>query len=219
MTGRYRKNSDGIFDISAGRMTADRWRVRERILKIITFLLILAAIGGVIALDRAGIFGTASCGDFEKYDNKKFCVMRVIDGDTLDVDCIDGEYLLTRIRLWGVDTPETVKPNCPVEHFGMEASGFTRRNTLNKMVRLELVQTSTRDKYGRLLAYVYLPDGRMLNRELVAAGYAYADPRFQHPRKSEFIRLADDARKNGAGLWSQPHKADWPYYVKGSLRK
>ena len=200
-------------------MTADRWRMRRRVFRAGAVLLTLAAVAGLLALDGAGLFGNARTSDFEKYHNKKFIVVRVIDGDTLDVDCIDGEYLTTRIRLWGVDTPETVKPNQPVEHFGKEACNFTRRHALQKTVRLELVQTSTRDKYGRLLAYVYLPDGKMLNRELVAAGYAYADPRFSHPHMAEFRKLGDDARKNGDGLWAQPHQGDWPYYIKGSLRK
>jgi micrococcal nuclease len=219
MKKRHSEKGVRIFLPGADRMTADRWRIRRRVFKAASIFLIFAIIASLLALDNAGLFGTGRKNDFEKYNNKIFHVVRVIDGDTLDVDCMDGEYLATRIRLWGVDTPETVKPNRPVEHFGKEASKFTRRKTLKKTVRLELVQTGTRDKYGRLLAYVYLPDGKMLNRELVAAGYAYADPRFAHPHKAEFRRLADDARKNGIGLWAQPHPEDWPYYVKGSLRE
>lgn len=216
---RRRKISDGIFDINPVRMTARRWRIRRRIIKIASVLLTIAIVAGLLALDKAGIFGNARENDFDKYNGKNFFVARVIDGDTIDADCFDGEYLSTRIRLWGVDTPETVRPHRPVEHFGKEASAFTRRNTLNKTVRLELVQTSTRDKYGRLLAYVYLPDGKMLNRELVANGYAYADPRFEHPHKKEFTKLSAAARKNGKGLWADPHPDDWPYYVKGSTRE
>jgi micrococcal nuclease len=76
-------------------------------------------------------------------------VTRVIDGDTLVLD--GGE----RVRLIGVDTPETVHPNKPVERFGKEASGFTRKMAEGKQVRLEYdAETAGHDRYGRTLAYV-----------------------------------------------------------------
>lgn len=174
---------------------------------------LLVAVGvALVAADRFGVFGRRPVGDFAKYHNKTFRVARVIDGDTLDVDIPDEKYPHTRIRFWGVDTPETVKPNTPVQHFGPEASAFTKNACTGKSVRLELVDGKTRGKRGRVLAYVYLEDGRMLNRLLVAEGFAYADPRFDHAFKKEFRNLQKQAMQKGAGLWKDARREDLPYY-------
>ena len=95
-------------------------------------------------------------------------VVKVIDGDTIKVS-IGGR--VENIRLIGVDTPE-VDSRRLVEFFGKEASAFTRRLSLDKDVRLEKdPQGDTRDTYGRLLRYVYLPDGTLLNAEIIRQGY------------------------------------------------
>ena len=94
-------------------------------------------------------------------------VERVVDGDTLVLD--GGE----RVRLIGVDTPETVHPKKPVERFGKEASGFTQKLAEGKRVRLEYDAERT-DRYGRTLAYVFLEDGRLLNLEIIEQGYGHA---------------------------------------------
>ena len=91
-------------------------------------------------------------------------VTRVVDGDTLVVNIAGQEE---RVRLIGVDTPETVHPQKPVEYFGKEASAFTKGIAEGQSVRLEAdPQNTNRDKYRRLLRYVYLPDGRLLNAEM-----------------------------------------------------
>jgi micrococcal nuclease len=184
-----------------------------------TFLVCLLLLGisaGVKLADRGGFFGHSPLSDAQTYDGKTFRVTHVVDGDTLDVDAPDGPNAHTRVRLWGVDTPETVKPDTPVQHFGPEASAFTRRCAMEKGVRLELEPSQTRDKYGRLLAYVYLPDGRMLNREIVQEGFGFADPRYDHPYKVEFIRLQDQARRRRLGLWKDVKSPDLPYYMQSS---
>ena len=92
-------------------------------------------------------------------------VERVIDGDTVVLD--GGE----RVRLIGVDTPETVHPTKPVERFGREASEFTKSMAEGQRVRLEYESGGDReDRYGRTLAYVYLGDGTLLNREIIEQG-------------------------------------------------
>ncbi|MFA6133104.1 MAG: thermonuclease family protein [Phycisphaerae bacterium] len=177
--------------------------------------LAVALILGVLAYgDHDGFFGRAPTPDIEKYDRKSFQVVHVTDGDTLDVDIPDGGYSHTRIRLWGVDTPETVKPNTPVQHFGPQAGSFTKQMISNQIVTLELEHSRTRDKYNRLLAYVYLADGRMLNRLIVAEGYGYADPRYDHPYKREFERLQKHAKSAGLGLWKDIRNEDLPYYFR-----
>ena len=130
-------------------------------------------------------------------------VTRVVDGDTIVVT-INGHN--EKIRLIGVDTPETVHPNKPVQYFGKEASSFTKRMATGKTVRLELDQASAvtghRDKYGRLLAYVYLPDGTLLNAEIIRQGYGHAYTRFPFNKMDEFRALERKAQEAGRGLWA-----------------
>jgi endonuclease YncB( thermonuclease family) len=132
-------------------------------------------------------------------------VTRVIDGDTIILD--GGE----RLRLIGVDTPETVHPQKPVEYFGKEASAFTRRTVEGKRVRLEYEQGAPReDRYGRTLGYVYLEDGRLLNLEIIAGGYGHAYTRFPFSKMEEFRAGERDAREAGKGLWGEPHGSRSP---------
>lgn len=129
-------------------------------------------------------------------------VLHAVDGDTLAIQ-IEGRA--EKVRLVGVDTPETVHPNKPVEYFGKEASAFTHRMADGKTVRLEFDQASAatghRDKYGRLLAYVFLPDGTLLNAEIIRQGYGHAYTRFPFAKMEEFRNLEREAREAGRGLW------------------
>ena len=175
----------------------------------------MAVVAALVAADRAGLFGRRPQPDKARYNGRTFPVARVVDGDTLDVDTPDGDRPRTRVRLWGVDTPEMVKPDAPVQHFGPEASRFAKDLCAGKRVTLHLERRRTRGRYGRLLAYVVLPDGRMLNRVLVEEGFGYADPRFEHSHKAEFTRLAEQARAAGRGLWKDVTEADLPYYYRG----
>ena len=121
-------------------------------------------------------------------------VKRVIDGDTLLL--ANDE----RVRLIGVDTPETKHPQKPVEHFGKEAYLFTKSMVEGKEVRLEYDQ-QRRDKYARLLAYVYLLDGAFLNAEIIKQGYGFAYTRFPFKYLEEFRQYEREARENKKGLW------------------
>ena len=194
-------------------------RLRHAGRKGLLFLLVAAVLVGVHVADRVGLFGHARNQDHQKYDGNAFLVVRVVDGDTLDVDVPDEvrRTSATRIRLWGVDTPETVDPRkSKPDHFGPEASAFTKGLANGQWVRLELDPVRTRDtpEYKRLLAYVHLPDGRMLNRVLVEEGYGYADPRYPHNYKREFDRLMKQAKAAGRGLWKDVRPQDLPYYLK-----
>lgn len=196
------------------KLTAAQRRLRYAGRRFLVWTIAIAAVAGMVLADRTGVFGRAPVPDPVKYDGNSFMVVRVVDGDTLDLDAPDGRRPTTRVRLWGVDTPETVKPNTPVQHFGPEASAFATRAALGKRVRLELDLRQPRDKYKRLLAYVFLPDGRMLNRTLIEEGYGYADPRFDHRLRSEFVRLQRAAMKARRGLWKSVRRADLPYYYR-----
>lgn len=152
--------------------------------------------------------------DFKKYNGKSFTVSRVVDGDTIDINIPDGKFSRTRIRLWGVDTPETKSNQSSAMYFGHEASEFTAKLTLEKTVRLYLDKTKTRGKYGRLLAYVLLPDGRFLNEALVTEGFAYADLRFSHKFYHKYKRLEQATRKSKKGLWEKVTRAQLPEWLK-----
>jgi micrococcal nuclease len=189
-----------------------RYAARRAAWVLVAAMLLL----GVYAGDQLGLFGLAPRPvgeDYLRYNDRTFRVVHVVDGDTLDVDEPDGGKPATRIRLWGVDTPETKAPHKPVQHFGPEASAFTTSACQGKVVRLQLVRGRTRDKYHRLLAYVLLGDGTMLNSELIGRGYGYADPRFDHPRKTEFLELQARARHAGLGLWKDLKPGDLPFYM------
>ncbi len=142
----------------------------------------------------------AAVSDYERYNDKTFQVVKVIDGDTIDIDVPDGKYDHTRIRLLGVDTPETKNPKTGVMYFGPEAFEFTKKSAQGKIVRVFL-DVKSRDKYGRLLAYVQLPDGKFLNEELLSEGFAYADVRFKHSYYHKYMQLQSVAKRAKKGLW------------------
>lgn len=125
---------------------------------------------------------------------------RVVDGDTIIVE-IDGKH--EKIRLIGVDTPETVHPSKPVEYYGKEASEFTKSMVEGKQVRLEY-DWQKRDKYGRLLAYVFLTDGTFINAEIVKQGYGHAYTRFPFKYLDEFRQYEREAKGKNRGLWGKP---------------
>ncbi len=141
--------------------------------------------------------------DIARYHDRSFRVARIVDGDTLDIDAPDGAKPLTRIRLWGVDTPEVVGRERGDMHFGPEASAFAKRILAGREVHVVLSPKRTRGKYGRLLAYVFLTrGGPMFNERLLEEGYAYADLRFRHHYYDRFKRIENQARRSGIGLWA-----------------
>jgi micrococcal nuclease len=162
--------------------------------------------------------------DFDKYNQKEFTVTKVVDGDTLDIDIPDANYKTTRIRLWGVDTPETAKSPKGEMYFGQEASQFTKDTVLGKRITVLMNENAKpRDKYGRLLAYIKLADtaprntlrstsGKILNEELIANGFAYADTRFKHPDYEKYIELEKNARKEKKGLWKNVTPDQMPHW-------
>ncbi|MDR1948448.1 MAG: thermonuclease family protein [Spirochaetaceae bacterium] len=126
-----------------------------------------------------------------------------VDGDTVRVRIAKPPAELgavETIRLIGVDTPETVHPSRPVERFGKEASDFTKTRLLGKTVSLAF-DWDLRDRYGRLLAYIYTPDGGCFNAALVREGYGHAYTRFPFHFMEEFRALERQAREAKRGLW------------------
>lgn len=132
---------------------------------------------------------------------KYYSVSRVVDGDTIDVS-IDGK--VKRLRLIGINTPETVDPRKPVECFGIEASNKAKTLLTGKKVSLESDGSQGElDKYNRLLRYVFLEDGTNINLLMIKDGYAY-EYTYDLPYKyqAEFKNAQKQAEANKAGLWS-----------------
>jgi micrococcal nuclease len=129
-----------------------------------------------------------------------YLVTRVVDGDTIIVD-MDGTE--ARVRLIGVDTPESVHPDGEKNvAYGEIAADFTKEALEGKRIRLEF-DAQERDRYGRLLAYVYTDGGEMFNETLLAEGHAQLATYPPNVRYVEsFTSLQRDARERGAGLWA-----------------
>ena len=130
-----------------------------------------------------------------------YVVTKVIDGDTLSID-MNG--IKETLRLIGINTPETVDPRKPVECFGKEASTKANELLSGKRIRVEKDPTQgERDKYGRLLAYVYREDGLFFNKRMIEDGYAY-EYIYNLPYKyqAEFKEAQHTAEAGKKGLWA-----------------
>ena len=144
----------------------------------------------LVLLWAAGVLGAAPAA-FEGI------VVRVVDGDTIHVRLADR---IEKVRYTGVNTPEVHHPRRGEEAGGREAAEVNHALVSGKRVRLEL-DVQTRDRYGRLLAYVWVDD-LMVNAELVRRGYAQVmtlPPNVRY--QALFLKLQRDAREAGRGLW------------------
>ena len=160
----------------------------NRVLIIGLFLTTLALVSTVVIQDGSSL-------DESSDNDNMFLVVRVIDGDTIELD--SGEI----VRYLDVDTPETVHPSKPVECFGPEATQRNIELVQGRYVRLD-IPTERTDKYGRLLAYVYTNDG-FVNGALVWGGYAYARSYGESGSLYDtLVQLEDGARTKQKGLWA-----------------
>ena len=165
--------------------------------------LVLGSISGSLNDAPTGAATTTSVGQSSRNaigaDSHKTIVTRVVDGDTVDISpSVEG---FSRVRMIGMDTPET---HFGTQPYGKEASEFAQRRLEGKDVVLEL-DVQKRDPYGRLLAYVRLPDGRMFNQVLLEEGYAQVatfPPNVRYVDR--FKEAQQDARENERGLWGLP---------------
>ena len=162
---------------------------------VIAVLLLVRGFGGEGGSDRRG-------GETPTARSATAPVVRVVDGDTIVVSLGGRDE---DVRYIGVDTPETVKPDTPVQCFGPQASAENHRLVDGRTVRL-VFDRERRDVYGRLLAYVYLVGGgrgQFVNAALVRGGYARTltiPPNTAH--EGTFRRLQARAGRDGRGLWA-----------------
>ncbi|HEX5166979.1 MAG TPA: thermonuclease family protein [Thermomicrobiales bacterium] len=161
-------------------------------------LVLVALLTGGCDVEMASESSTARSGNGS---DENVRVVRVVDGDTISVE-IDGRE--ERLRYIGIDTPESVQPNTPVECFGIEASEENKRLVEGKRVVLER-DVSNRDRYDRLLRYVYVVDGStrtFVNQALVEGGFAFASSFPPDVKYQDQLRAAQrKARDEGRGLW------------------
>ncbi len=132
-----------------------------------------------------------------------YTVSRFVDGDTITVDMNGTPETL---RFIGVDTPETHKPNTPVQCYGPAAAVFTKNTIGTQKVRLESDSLSTnRDRYNRLLRYVYTADGKFINEILIQQGYGFYYPYFPFSKSQQFEADQKQAMAANKGLWGNCH--------------
>jgi micrococcal nuclease len=182
--------------------------------RLSAFLFAVLAASLCAGCDKSQITGSGSGGfslPFGKsYSYDDILVARAVDGDTLKLE--NGE----RVRLIGIDTPEvhesaklyrdarkSGRDAAAIQKLGRKAANFTKKLVDGKRVRLEF-DVEKHDKYGRLLAYVYLKDGMFVNAEIVKQGYAspYTFP--PNVRYADVLRrLYQEARENRRGLWQE----------------
>jgi micrococcal nuclease len=169
-----------------------RFRRAHGWLSVIIFFITL-----LIYLQQQGVF--SSVGKNLSAQPGSYTVARFVDGDTIVVNMNGHEE---KVRFIGVDTPETHKPNTPVQCYGPAAAAFTKNTIGNQPVRLEADSlSSNRDKYQRLLRYVYLPDGTDLNAKIISNGFGFYYPYFPFTKSAEFSKDQASAQQAHKGLW------------------
>lgn len=178
--------------------------------------LIAAVLVLLIALAQQQGWLTKAADVAESNQPGLYSVSRFVDGDTIAVD-MNGKT--EKIRMIGVDTPETHKPNTPVQCYGPAASAYTKTIIGTQKVRLVSDSLSTdRDRYKRLLRYVYLPDGSNVNQKLIQTGHGFYYPYFPFTKSEEFSAAQDVAMAAHLGLWGNcnPTRTDRGGYISNS---
>lgn len=174
-----------------------RYRYRRRHLWLSVAVALLSY--GVFWGQQQGWFGRLS-GNLAVNQPGTYSVNHFVDGDTIAVN-MNGQ--VEKVRFVGVDTPETHKPNTPVQCYGPNAAAYTKQRIGQQRVRLVSDALSTdRDRYGRLLRYVYLPDGTNLDEALIQNGYGFYYPYFPFTKATRFSADEQQAISSRKGLWT-----------------
>ena len=153
-----------------------------------------------VLIASANLLTSASLSVAAPVDLQRATVVSVVDGDTIWVE-LNGQR--EKIRYIGIDAPETNHPIKGVQEYGSDAKASNRRLVEGRTVQLEF-DVAQRDRYGRLLAYVYLEDGTFVNAWLVEHGFAQVmtvPPNVKY--QNLFLRLQREARESKRGLWGR----------------
>lgn len=174
----------------------------NRQIKSLIIALIIALTGGVTFVSNTPkLKQTKSSNTIPTIEmGKSYEVVKVVDGDTFNVK-VDNQTV--KVRMLGIDTPETVDPRKTVQCFGIEASNKVKELLSKRIVTLETDSTQgITDKYDRLLAYVYRDDGLPINEYLLENGYAHEYTyNIPYIKQDKFKQLARSAKENRLGLW------------------
>jgi micrococcal nuclease len=135
-----------------------------------------------------------------------YAVTKIVDGDTFQL----GNH---KVRLLGVNTPESVHPTKPVDWYGIESSNHMKKLLKGKKVRLEPEKGKTLQKakgpFGRVLAYAFLEDGTDINRDVVRGGFGQSYHKYPCKRRAEFDELQAKAKGEGIGQWNDAGRLAW----------
>lgn len=164
---------------------------REKSLVAVIVLLFVSAMGACYA--QGG-----------KFEESKAFVIHVIDGDTIVVMLSGSKQT---VRLLGMNTPEKDGPHTKAEPMNETATRRTKELSEKKTVTLVFGGKDRIDKYGRLLAYVVLPDGRVLNEILIIEGLAVVYRRFEHSEKRRYLAMEKEAKAACKGIWKLKAKS------------
>ncbi|QQE11168.1 thermonuclease family protein [Planctomycetota bacterium] len=149
--------------------------------------------------------------EFDQLNNRHAYVTKIIDGDTIIVTIPDlydelGNPLQERIRLWGLDTPEIQRTRADqiirkAEPYSGQATQLTRQLSEGKTIQLKLQKSRLRGQFGRLLAYIILPDGSDLGEHLLISGFAAVELRWHHQKLQRYQLLEQSAKRGQVGMW------------------
>lgn len=158
----------------------------------------------IIIADQNGWLLVKNTDDMAVYHGRSVLVTRVIDGDTIEIDIEDvlNNRPTTQIKLWGINCPNTAKPQKEGEPFAAEAIGLTRSLATGRRVTLRLESHRTRDTFGRILAHMQLPDHSNLNEALLSAGLAATDEQWAHSLLGRYTQLQQEAKRSQVGIWA-----------------
>ena len=188
-SGPHRYNKDYV---------TRRLRRRAWVRAVVGAVAVLLALSAL--LDRAGTFGFGG-DDWAAFDRETYTVRRVIDGDTVVIarGAVGEE---TRVRLLGIDAAEmNFESGKPPAYWAEQSTAYLKERCEGRNVIVQLEPTQTRDRHGRLLAYLHLSDIENLNLLLVRDGQVYADRRFDHSLETMFVQAESEARQKRRGLW------------------
>ena len=136
-------------------------------------------------------------------DDSKHKVLSVIDGDTITIGTTAGSL---KVRIIGIDTPETVHPSKPVEFGGPEASNRAKELLEGQTVVIHYDPDPEHGKWGkykRLLAYIDLPDGRDFGLVMIQEGFARAYPKYPFSRQESYLKAEEIAKHNKTNIWAE----------------
>lgn len=184
-------------------------RRRRRTLLTMILGLITAII--IIAADHAGYLKSHDkLPPPTEFNQQTFLVTHVIDGDTVII-VPPGGGGETSLRLLGIDSPEmNFHTDLKPDYWAQQSTDWMRAHVEGKQVLVRTNPPRERDRYGRLLAYIYLDPSHNLSLDSLAAGQSYTDRRFSHPMKKEFELAESQAEKNHIGLWQNVKVSQMP---------